>query len=44
MEKDKKLIYCKKCRSKTEHLKSGYPKVFEGQRWRCLVCSNEVWK
>jgi RNase P subunit RPR2 len=44
MDKDIKVLYCKKCGKKTEHLKSGYRKVFEGQRWRCLTCDEEVWK
>jgi transposase-like protein len=39
-----KKIYCKKCKKKTEHIKVGYRKPFEKQKYRCEECSNEVYK
>ena len=39
--KDIKFLYCEKCKAKTEHLKTGYRKIFENQWWRCLTCHTE---
>jgi transposase-like protein len=36
-----KKIKCNKCKKKTEHLEVGYRKIFEGQRYRCLICGEE---
>jgi len=38
MEKNKdiKIMYCKKCQKKTEHLKTHFRKPMEAQWWRCL--------
>ena len=38
---DRKWLKCAKCKRETEHIMAGYRKIFEGQRWRCLVCYTE---
>jgi transposase-like protein len=39
--KDVEMKFCIKCRKKTPHLKTGFRRVFENQRWRCLNCGEE---
>ena len=44
MEEETKKLYCKKCKRKTEHLKSGFGEVGSivgNSRYRCLTCSEE---
>jgi hypothetical protein len=41
MEKNTKILYCKKCDEKTSHLMTGYRRAFEGQWYRCKVCGEE---
>ncbi len=40
-DKEHKLLYCKKCKQERNHLKTGYRKIFESQKYRCLNCGEE---
>ena len=39
--KDKKELYCEKCKEITEHIPTHFRKIFEKQHYRCLVCDEE---
>jgi hypothetical protein len=43
MDKDTKLLYCKKCQEKTIHIPVGFRKPFELQLYRCTTknCGEE---
>lgn len=36
-----KILYCKSCERQTKHIKTGFRKTFESQRYRCLTCGEE---
>jgi hypothetical protein len=38
MNEDYKTMYCEKCKKETRHIRTGFRRVFEEQKWRCLVC------
>jgi len=42
--KDKKILYCEKCKKKTEHIKCGFGtpgSICGNGRYRCLKCGEE---
>jgi hypothetical protein len=39
---DLKVMYCKKCKKRRQHLKCGFGEPGSGNgRWRCLTCREE---